>query len=178
MSLEGQSKRAVDSMKHELETEYGEFDLVEQTWEHPPERFEAVVERFERGTLGGAGVWLTNDDGEVLLVRNEGDVGWADPGGKVAAGESYEEAARREVREETGLECRLTGVCDVHVVENRAVATDSPSIFELIVIFTGEPTGGKLRPREGEIAELEWVSKPPETVLYEQVRTRPFPASE
>jgi len=62
------------------------------------------------------------------------------------------------------------------VIEN--TAPDTASIFEVIVVFDGEYTGGDVRPSDGEIAAADWVSEPPETVLYEEVRTRPYPASE
>jgi 8-oxo-dGTP diphosphatase len=45
--------------------------------------------------------------GRVLLGRRRGSHGegyYAAPGGHIEFGESFEQAARREVREETGLE--------------------------------------------------------------------------
>lgn len=66
-----------------------------------------------------AGVWLTqprftvtagavvsDEGGRVLLLRHvlRKGSGWGVPGGFLAAGEQPEEAIRREVREETGLE--------------------------------------------------------------------------
>lgn len=46
-------------------------------------------------------------EGRVLLTRREDFDVWCLPGGQVDAGESLAEAARREVREETGLEVRI-----------------------------------------------------------------------
>ena len=46
------------------------------------------------------------DDGIVLIERNNPPHGWALPGGFVDYGESYEAAALREAREETGLAVR------------------------------------------------------------------------
>jgi ADP-ribose pyrophosphatase YjhB (NUDIX family) len=51
-----------------------------------------------------AGVIIENKKGEVLLIeRAFFPPGWAAPAGHVDKGESFEEAAKREAREETGL---------------------------------------------------------------------------
>ena len=44
---------------------------------------------------------------KVLLVHRPRYDDWSFPKGKVDEGETVEEAALREVREETGLECRI-----------------------------------------------------------------------
>ncbi|MEV5877963.1 methyltransferase, FxLD system [Streptomyces sp. NPDC052101] len=53
--------------------------------------------------LIGAGVVVTDEEGRVLLGRSARGV-WELPGGKPDAGESFEQAAVRELAEETGLE--------------------------------------------------------------------------
>lgn len=47
--------------------------------------------------------------GIVLIKRKNPPYGWALPGGFVDYGESLEQAAVREAREETGLDIQLTG---------------------------------------------------------------------
>ena len=49
---------------------------------------------------------VLNEEDEVLLLRLEGAGGpfWMSPGGGLEADESYERAARRELKEETGIE--------------------------------------------------------------------------
>jgi 8-oxo-dGTP diphosphatase len=46
-------------------------------------------------------------DGLVALVHRPRYDDWALPKGKLASGETFEDAALREVAEETGLRCRL-----------------------------------------------------------------------
>jgi 8-oxo-dGTP diphosphatase len=46
-------------------------------------------------------------DGRVALVHRPRYDDWTLPKGKLDAGESFEDAALREVEEETGLRCRL-----------------------------------------------------------------------
>ncbi len=57
----------------------------------------------------GGVVWRPGDAGttEVLLVHRPRYVDWSLPKGKLDADEKWEDAARREVEEETGLLCEL-----------------------------------------------------------------------
>ncbi len=52
--------------------------------------------------------------GIVLIERRNPPLGWALPGGFVDLGESCETAARREMREETGLDVELTALFGVY----------------------------------------------------------------
>jgi 8-oxo-dGTP pyrophosphatase MutT (NUDIX family) len=80
----------------------------------------AVIDRL------AARVFLVDRDGSILLLRgrdpNRHEAGWwwLTPGGGIDEGETAEEAARREVREETGLVVDDVG----EVVFRRAVQFD------------------------------------------------------
>lgn len=54
-------------------------------------------------TLGVRAI-LVNRDGKILLVWHKYQEGWFLPGGKISGGENYEDALRRELREELGVE--------------------------------------------------------------------------
>ena len=69
----------------------------------------------QKPVLGVAAV-IWNDRQEVLLIRRTKEPRkgqWSLPGGKVEFGEELEDAVRREVREETGLEIALLGLAGV-----------------------------------------------------------------
>jgi 8-oxo-dGTP pyrophosphatase MutT (NUDIX family) len=57
----------------------------------------------------GGLVWRRNEHGaaEILVVHRPAYDDWSFPKGKLEPGEDEEEAAIREVEEETGLRCRL-----------------------------------------------------------------------
>jgi 8-oxo-dGTP diphosphatase len=54
-----------------------------------------------------AGGVVIDRDGHVVLVHRPRYDDWAFPKGKLDPGESFEDAALREVEEETGMRCRL-----------------------------------------------------------------------
>ena len=77
----------------------------------------------------GFGVVILNDRGEVLLGKRHPDPDkadsafrsageWSLPGGKLDWGESFEEGAAREVKEETGLIIKNPNVISVHSCKN------------------------------------------------------------
>ncbi len=74
--------------------------------------------------------------GIVLIERKNPPAGWALPGGFVDVGESVEEAAVREAREETSLDVRLIEQFHVYSDPNR-----DPRFHTVSVVFIGEGTG-------------------------------------
>lgn len=71
--------------------------------------------------------------GVLLIERRNPPHGWALPGGFIDYGESAEQAAVREAREETGLEVRLTGLLGVYSDPRR-----DPRFHTLSVVFMAE----------------------------------------
>jgi 8-oxo-dGTP diphosphatase len=72
--------------------------------------------------VGVAGV-IWNPQGEVLLIRrrNPPRAGhWSLPGGRVERAERLEDALRREIREETGLEIDILGLAGVAEIVDAA----------------------------------------------------------
>jgi len=61
--------------------------------------------RWRKMPIAGVSVVITNLGGDVLLLKHSyGPAVWSLPGGGLKPGEDPEEAARREVREELGIE--------------------------------------------------------------------------
>jgi 8-oxo-dGTP diphosphatase len=60
-----------------------------------------------KSEVQAAGGVVVADDGRVVLVHRPRYDDWTLPKGKLDGGESFEDAALREVEEETGLRCRL-----------------------------------------------------------------------
>ncbi|MBD2840868.1 NUDIX domain-containing protein [Erythrobacter rubeus] len=74
--------------------------------------------RFLGRPIAGVSVVVTNLQGDVLLLRHSyGPKVWALPGGGLKRGEDPQECARREVREELGIELKaLHEVARLHEV--------------------------------------------------------------
>lgn len=51
---------------------------------------------------------VSNDAGEILLIKSPRR-GWEYPGGMVEPGETFQDALRREVKEESGIDVEITG---------------------------------------------------------------------
>ena len=71
----------------------------------PP--FFAIVPRMNNHTVGVGVACFIFKNGKFLLLQRHGSHGegtWAVPGGHLEFGETFEETAQREVKEETGLE--------------------------------------------------------------------------
>ena len=76
--------------------------------------------------------------GLVLMLRRAVETGyglWSLPGGYVDRGEVVEEAAAREVLEETGLQVKINGLVGLFSEEGHPV---------VVAAYAAEETGGKL----------------------------------
>jgi 8-oxo-dGTP pyrophosphatase MutT (NUDIX family) len=60
-----------------------------------------------------ANVVVVNDDGALLVIHRTDNDNWALPGGALDLGESLITTAVREVKEETGIDCEVTGLVGI-----------------------------------------------------------------
>jgi 8-oxo-dGTP diphosphatase len=87
---------------------------------------------------------------EIALVHRPARADWSFPKGKVEPGESFEDCARREVREETGLRCRLGSFVGSTEYRDRK---DRPKV---VLYWLMVPEGGSFREND-EVDDLRWV---------------------
>jgi 8-oxo-dGTP diphosphatase len=106
--------------------------------------------------LVGVGGFI-HRDGRVLLIKRRFDPNkgkWSLPGGLLELGEDPEEAAKREVREETGLEVSVEGLFQV---ANEVIRDDAGKVkyHFVLVDYLMTPLGDTIRLNE-ESEEFGW----------------------
>ncbi len=107
----------------------------------------------------GCGCLILNEMNEVLLVRRsmtcKTDRGiWSRPGGGVEFGETFEQAVVREMKEEVGVDVKLTGFTDY---TNDIKAEDGIRKHWVTLGFLGRIKSGKPRVMEPDKHdEVRW----------------------
>jgi len=107
------------------------------------------------GVVQAAGgvVWrrLAVGGTEILLVHRARYDDWSLPKGKMGPGETHEQAAQREVEEETGLRCALGPELPTTSYRDRR---DRP---KSVRYWAMTPVGGVFLPND-EVDEVRWVA--------------------
>jgi len=101
------------------------------------------------------GALVVRREGEkyfILMIRHKAKGNRSFPKGHVEAGETEYITAMREVMEETSS--RIVILSDFRATVNYS---PSPGVMKEVVYFLAFTTNPDIKPREGEIAEVEWI---------------------
>jgi ADP-ribose pyrophosphatase YjhB (NUDIX family) len=101
---------------------------------------------------------VSDDLGQILLIRRTDNNYWSIPGGGLEPGESVRQATAREVMEETGIACEVTGLVGIYSDPNHVAAYDDGEVRqEFSICFITQMTGGTLT-TSSESSEVRFVS--------------------
>ena len=103
-------------------------------------------------------VVVTSDSDEILLIRRSDNDNWAIPGGAIDLGESMTQAAIRETKEESGIDCEITGLVGIYTDPKHVIlyTSNGEARQEFSIVLTGRPVGGEPTP-SSESSEVRWA---------------------
>ncbi|WP_283135354.1 NUDIX hydrolase [Rhizohabitans arisaemae] len=105
-------------------------------------------------------VIVTNQAGDLLMIRRSDNGNWAVPGGAIDLGESIPAAAVRETFEETGITCEITGLVGTYSDPRHVIlyTSDGEARQEFSLLLTGRLISGEPTP-SGESREVRWMPR-------------------
>ena len=103
-------------------------------------------------------VVVVNDAGDILMIRRTDNDNWAVPGGAIDLGESVGQAAVRETREESGIECEITAIVGIYSDPKHVIlyTSNGEARQEFSIVLTARPLRGQPTP-SSESSEVRWV---------------------
>ena len=112
-----------------------------------------------------AGGCIFNEKGEVLLQKRGKSNKWGFPGGAIELGETPQQAAIREAKEETGLDVEVGKIIGIYT--DLDIRYDSGDQAQSIIIaYELVPVGGELYCDNVETTELRYFSKEEKPELF------------
>lgn len=102
----------------------------------------------------GCGVLVENEKGQVLLQKRSDNGQWCVPGGALELGETYKEAAARELREEVGIEVKELQLFGLYSGDDRMITYPNQDVvYSLAVIFKTDKYTGTISDEDSEVLE-------------------------
>lgn len=134
-------------------------------------RFETITDRIRENGLPYGAHTVAHHDDALLLVRHAAVGKWVLPGGEVADGESFREAARRELQEEAGVEAEYRGLALLGRVQ---FFCNGYETWGVLPIYEGEVTAPALTVEDpdAEITDAEWFETLPADTRDRDVLTQ------
>lgn len=132
--------------------------------------------------LVGAGVIITDSQSRILLIKRTDNNKWGLPGGSLELGETFEEAAIREAREETGL--LVTGLRLFRVYSGSRMHFIYPNgdeVYNAVCIFETSEYKGEAAPDGLESSSIGFFDRdrlpeplhpPDKTIIDEYLKER------
>ena len=155
---------------HRLSASHDDFVEFTRHRRVPRGRFRQVAEDArDHGAPFGAHTLTYRPSGELLLVRHAGVGKWVLPGGELDPGESFETAALRELREESGVAATVTGLGMLARLE---FYCDGNHTWGVLPVFEAEAetTAIAVDDPDQEITDAEWFAElPAETRDREEI---------
>ena len=107
----------------------------------------------------GASVIVEDRQGRILLEKRTDNGLWGYPGGGTELDERVEDAAKRELLEETGLTANSMALFGVFSgPETHYVYPNGDEVSNVDVVFLCRNWTGTIRPQEEEVSEIRFFS--------------------
>jgi 8-oxo-dGTP diphosphatase len=112
----------------------------------------------ERTSAGGVAFRNNGDTVEIALIRTSREGRWQLPKGIIDPGETPEQAALREVREEAGIECELGEKIDsIDYWYVDRWGSEPVRIHKFVHFFIMKYDSGDVADHDHEVAEVCWA---------------------
>ncbi|MHA7967301.1 NUDIX hydrolase [Paenibacillus sp. CAU 1782] len=110
----------------------------------------------QNGIVLVVSVSIICEDKVLIVKENKASVKnkWNFPSGRIEYGEDILDAARREAKEETGYDVRLTGTTGIY----NFISSSNHQV--ILFHFLGEILGGTLQLDASEIIDSKWIAPP------------------
>ncbi len=121
----------------------------------------------------GCGVLVINEKGQLLLQKRSDTGEWGVPGGAMEPAETYIEAAKRELYEETGIEVSDLNLFGLYSGEERVIHyPNGDVVYSLSVIFITDKYSGFISNDDSEVLEHRFFDREdiPSNLFYPDAR--------